>query len=86
MDEDKDENPAPTIPGPNVPRQVPHDPIMQYFSYAHLPPNLQEVSKVFSDVANWVLLGSDYNPERVEALRKLLEAKDCAVRAKIFKT
>lgn len=75
----------PEIPEPNIPKSVPHDPIFQFFSYAHLPPDLQAVSKVFHDMAKWILQSSDFNPERVEALRKLLEAKDCAVRAKLFK-
>lgn len=75
----------PKIPEPSVPRQVPHDHMKQFFGYAHLPPHLQEISKVFHDVAEWMLLTLEYNPERSAGLRKLLEAKDCAVRAKLFK-
>lgn len=54
--------------------------LMQFFEYKHLPANLQAVSKPFSDLAETVhQLPS--NAERTTALRKLLEAKDCAVRA-----
>jgi len=63
----------------------PKDPIKQFFDYAHLPPNLQDVSVQFTSVANWITNNLPRNPERTVALRKLLEAKDAAVRAKIFK-
>ena len=58
--------------------------IIQFFSYDHLPPHLQAVSKPFGDLAN-VILGLPRNPERTVALRKLLEAKDAAVRALVAK-
>jgi hypothetical protein len=58
--------------------------LMQFFTYAHLPPHLQEVSKGFALQAEATCLLPD-NPERTTALRKLLEAKDCAVRAVLFK-
>jgi len=56
--------------------------ILQYFAYAHLPPTLQQVSKPFCDLAAQIV-GLPRNPERTVALRKLLEAKDAAVRAAI---
>lgn len=56
--------------------------ISQFFSYTHLPEHLQEVSKPFAELADKILL-LPRNPERTVALRKLLEAKDAAVRAKI---
>jgi hypothetical protein len=58
-------------------------PIMKYFEYAHLPPGLQEVSKPIGDLAK---LMDDRLPDGAEksaGLRKLLEAKDCLVRAKL---
>ena len=57
-------------------------PIMRYFKYDHLPPHLQRVSQPFSELAEKVsqLPGG---PEVSVALRKLLEAKDAAVRAAI---
>ena len=58
--------------------------IEQFFTYAHLPPTLQEVSKVFADAAKYTLTLPD-NPQREVALQKLLEAKDAAVRAKLSK-
>jgi len=61
------------------------DPLLQFFRYEHLPPNLQEVSMPFARIANWVVESLPRNPERTVALRKLLEAKDCAVRAVAFK-
>lgn len=61
------------------------DHIMQFFAYEHLPPLLQETSKPFWELA-WHIAGViPRNPERTVALRKLLEAKDAAVRAKLAK-
>lgn len=57
------------------------DPILKYFKWKHLPPHLQDKSKPFSELANWIVENCPQNPERTVALRKLLEAKDCAVRA-----
>lgn len=54
--------------------------LLGYFAYAHLPERLQDVSKPFSDLAH--LVANDLSgPEATVCLRKLLEAKDCAVRA-----
>lgn len=60
------------------------DPMLQFFKYEHLPADLQAVSKQFHDLAFAIVDGLPRNPERTVALRKLLEAKDCAVRAKLF--
>ena len=54
------------------------EPIMQFFAYAHLPVHLQDVSTSIVETL-------PRNPERTVALRKLLESKDAAVRAKLFK-
>ena len=59
--------------------------LMQFFSYAHLPEKMQEVSKPFCELAEKISETLPDNPEKTVALRKLLEAKDCAVRALIFK-
>lgn len=61
------------------------EPILQFFAYEHLPPNLQAVSGPFGVLAKHVVDVLPRNPERTVALRKLLEAKDAAVRAKLFK-
>lgn len=62
-----------------------NDRMLQFFTYGHLPQNLAEVSKPFCDLANHIVSTLPSNPERTVALRKLLEAKDCAVRALLYK-
>jgi hypothetical protein len=57
------------------------DPILRFFSYEHLPPALQEVSKPFGDLARLMVATLPVCAERTAGLRKLLEAKDCLVRA-----
>jgi len=59
----------------------PPDRMLQYFKYEHLPPKLQEISRPFGELAQRIVDTIPMNPERTVALRKLLEAKDCAVRA-----
>ena len=61
------------------------DPIMQFFAYSHLPPRLQDVSRPFGEMAAKIVETLPRNPERAVALRKLLESKDAAVRALLFK-
>lgn len=60
-----------------------NDTIMKFFTYAHLPPSLQTVSKPFCDLAQWVSDNLPQSAERTVTLRKLLEAKDAAVRASL---
>lgn len=55
--------------------------IMQFFEYRHLPDRLQLISQPFSHLAGQIIQTIPRNPERTVALRKLLEAKDAAVRA-----
>ena len=57
------------------------DHIVQFFAYGHLPQHLQAISKPFSDLKDSIVADLPRNPERTVALRKLLEAKDAAVRA-----
>ncbi len=57
------------------------DPILRYFEYSHLPEHLQAVSQPFAQLALIIITVCPRNPERTVALRKLLEAKDAAVRA-----
>lgn len=61
------------------------NPIMQFFKYDHLPKEVQKVSAPFFTLANAIDESLDDNPEKSTCLRKLLEAKDCAVRAYMFK-
>jgi hypothetical protein len=65
--------------------EPPAEPIMQFFDYRHLPIHLADVSRPFAELAQQVVISLPRNPERSVALRKLLEAKDCAVRALLFK-
>lgn len=57
------------------------DPILRFFSFSHLPARLQAQSKPFYDLARHLVETLPRNAERTVALRKLLESKDCAVRA-----
>lgn len=59
--------------------------LLQFFEFAHLPENLQGFSKPFYVLAYDLCAALPRNQERTVMLRKLLEAKDCAVRARIFK-
>lgn len=61
-----------------------NEPILQFFAYKHLPEDLQEVSKPFCDLALIMVRTLPQCAERAMGLRKLLEAKDCAVRAKLY--
>ena len=56
---------------------------MRYFHYAHLPEHLQPYSAPFCELARQIINTLPRNPERTVALRKLLEAKDAAVRANV---
>jgi hypothetical protein len=62
------------------------EPILQFFAFDHLPERLQHVSRPFRDMAASMTDNLPRNPERIVALRKLLEAKDAAVRALLFKS
>ncbi len=55
--------------------------VNKYFATAHLPERLRSVSFPFSQVAGSLLLDLPPSEQRSLALQKLLEAKDCAVRA-----
>lgn len=64
---------------------MPQDRMMQWFVYEHLPEELKSISFPFCELANRVVDILPQNPERTACLRKLVEAKDCAVRAKLYK-
>lgn len=58
--------------------------ILKYFAYDHLPKRLQAISKPFGDLATVIAnSGAPDHEETLVALRKLLEAKDAAVRASL---
>jgi len=54
---------------------------LRHFQYKHLPAALQEFSMPFCVLAAQVVDMLPDNEERSACLRKLLEAKDCAVRS-----
>lgn len=60
-----------------------YDFLLQFFKYDHLPEHLQKISKPFADMAIDMFYKLPSNPERTMCIRKLLEAKDCAVRANV---
>ena len=55
--------------------------ILKFFAYQHLPEKLQAVSKPFHDLAYAMVATTAAGAEQSAGLRKLLEAKDCFVRA-----
>jgi hypothetical protein len=69
----------------NIEKAIAAEPILQFFEFSHLPADLQGVSVRFHALAHNLVNRLPRNPERTVALRKLLEAKDAAVRAKIMK-
>jgi hypothetical protein len=62
-----------------------YETILQFFAWEHLPEHLQAASKPFGELAKQIVETVPRNPERTVALRKLLEAKDAAVRAVLMK-
>lgn len=63
--------------------------LLRFFKYQHLPQHLQDISKPFAELAESIAARIDPNAcehqmnEYDAGLRKLLEAKDCIVRAAI---
>lgn len=70
-----------------IPGTLPQPPgtpdIMRYFNYSHLPHSLAMISKPFCELAWWIYDELQDGPEKSVALRKLLEAKDAAVRTAV---
>ena len=56
---------------------------LRFFRYEHMPPNLQPVAAAFYQTASWVVDEIPSSAERSAGLRKLLEARDCAIRATV---
>ena len=70
-------------PLPSGKHQQSKSDILKYFTYAHLPDALKEVSKPLSEIANMLDESLPNCAEKSAGLRKLLEAKDCFVRARM---
>ena len=62
-----------------------HHPIMQFFQFDHLPKDLRRVAQPIADLAVRMDAEIPGGAEKRAGLRKLLEAKDCFVRAAIEK-
>lgn len=56
--------------------------LLSYFRTDHLPEHLRKISAPFGELAGAIADQLD-GPEVTVCLRKLLEAKDCAVRAAV---
>lgn len=57
--------------------------ITQHFAFEHLSPHLRGVSQLCHDLAEHMVDALPDSPELTVGLRKLLEAKDCFVRAAV---
>jgi len=57
--------------------------MLKWFVYDYLPEDLQAVSSQFAQIARNLAQNLEQGHERTVALRKLLEAKDAALRAKL---
>lgn len=64
-----------------IPRPIAH--VRQFFRWDHLPPHLQAISRPFAELADRMIDEVPANPETTIGLRKLLEAKDAFVRARV---
>ncbi len=58
---------------------------IKYFAFAHLPQHLHPVSGTICDIAHKMEALLLDGPEKSAGMRKLLEAKDCFVRAALEK-
>ena len=57
--------------------------LMKFFKYSHLPQPLMDVSQSCCEFALEMDLTLSESAEKTAGLRKLLEAKDCFVRARL---
>jgi hypothetical protein len=57
--------------------------VLKFFKYEHLPPHLRETPKKFHILGHDIAAARPESQETTVALRKLLEAKDAAVRAQL---
>ena len=62
-----------------------NEPILQFFAWLHLNAHQQIIAQPFGELAYKIADTLPRNPERTVALRKLLEAKEAALRAAIYK-
>ena len=55
----------------------------KYFEYSHLPEHLQSISRPMKELQELMEKLLPDGAEKSAGMRKLLEAKDCFVRAKL---
>jgi hypothetical protein len=67
--------------GPSAARHPATTGLLRWFEYGHLPEHLQVVSRPIGELAHAMVAELPDGPELSAGLRKLLEAKDCLVRA-----
>ena len=61
-----------------------HTPIIEHFLFMHLPPHLRSHSRPFANLASSLVDNMPGSAELTAGLRKLLESKDCVVRARLI--
>lgn len=66
-------------------KEIKMDKRLILFKFDHLKGDLRDASKLFYDLAQKLVSEIPDNVERSAGLRKLLESKDCIVRAVAFK-
>lgn len=70
-----------------VGRHVAIQQVMPFFDYGHLTGRLRKVSMEVHDLAYRILESiPEDHPQLIDGLKKLIEAKDCFVRAKLAET
>lgn len=57
--------------------------VLQWFRWEHLRPSLHDVARPFAELAVDMVTALPDSPELIAGLRKLMEAKDCMVRAAV---
>lgn len=55
--------------------------MLRWLAVGHLPLQLQPIVRHYRQLADYIVSNIPSGPERTVALRKLVESKDCAVRA-----
>lgn len=61
-----------------------HEDTLQFFSSDGLKPELQDIAKAFSDLANMLVETLEISSERTKCFDSLLNAREAALRAALF--
>ena len=81
LDDGLDEEPPEPEQEPETTLHPAVEALLDFFDYDHLAEPMRGVSEQFSRLAGSIAIDIPDSAEKTTALRKLLEAKDCAVRA-----